>query len=68
MTTLKKASALFLPIVLSDHPYHFSYAIDRILNVDTNLDLYRFTRMNEKLRHFGDITERQSQSGLAGHN
>jgi hypothetical protein len=72
MTTLKKASALFLSIVLSDYPYHFSHAIDRILYFDTNLDLaralYRFTTMDEKLRHFGDLIERQSQSGPANHN
>ena len=68
MTTMKKASALFLSIVLSDYPYHFSYAIGRILYFDMSIDLYRFTRMNEKLRHFGDIIERQSQSGLASHN
>jgi hypothetical protein len=64
MTTLKKASALFLSIILSDYPYHFSHAIDRIPNFGTNLDLYRFTTMDEKLRHFGDLKERQSQSVL----
>jgi hypothetical protein len=68
MTTLKKASALFLSVVLSDYPYNFSHAIDRILYFDTNLDLYRFTTMDEKLRHFGDLIERQSQSGPANHN
>jgi hypothetical protein len=55
MTTLKKTSALFLSIILSDHPHYLCYALDRILLVDANLDLYRFLMMDEKLRRFGDL-------------
>ena len=58
MTTLKKASALFLSIILSDHPHYLCCAVDRILLVDADFDLYRFLAMEEKPRRFGDLIER----------
>ena len=58
MTTLKKASALFLSIILSDHPYYVCSTVDRILLVDTDVDLYRFLTMEEKLRYFENLVER----------
>jgi hypothetical protein len=68
MTTLKKASALFLSIILSNHPHYLCYAVDRILSVDTNLELYRFLTMDEKLRRFGDLIVRQSDPDPANSN
>jgi hypothetical protein len=67
MTTLKKASALFLSIILSNRHY-LCYALDRILLVDINLDLYRFLTMDEKLRRFGDLTVRQYDPDSANSN
>lgn len=58
MTTLKKASALFLSIILSDHPNYLCRAVDRILLVDTDFDLHLFLAMEERLRRFGDLIER----------
>ena len=57
MTTLKKASALFLSIILSDRPHYLCCSVDRILLVDTNFDLYQFLAMEEKRRRFGDLIE-----------
>lgn len=58
MTTLKKAGALFLSIILSNRPHYVCYAFDRILLVDTGFDLCRFLAMDKKLRRFGDPKER----------
>lgn len=68
MTTLKKASTLFLSLILSGHPPHLCYVVDRILSIDTHLDLYRFMAIDGKLRHFGDLIERQSYLGCANSN
>jgi hypothetical protein len=58
MTTLKKANALFLSIILSNRPHYLCCAVDRILLVETDLDLYRFLAIEEKLTRFGDLIER----------
>jgi hypothetical protein len=59
MTTLKKASELFLLIILSDHFHHVYREVDRILCPGTNLDLCRFMAMDEKLRLFGHLKGRK---------
>jgi len=69
MTTLKKASALFLSVILSDHPNYLCCAVvDGILLIDTNLDLYRFLTMDEKLRRFENLMVRQFDTDPADSN
>lgn len=68
MTTLKKASALFLLIILSDHLHHLYRDVDRILYLGTNLDLYRFMAIDEKLRRFGHLIGRKFHPDPANSN
>jgi hypothetical protein len=68
MTTLKKASALFLSIILSNRPHYLCCAVDRILLVYTNFGLYRFLAMEEKLRSFWGPYGTESDSGPANSN
>jgi len=51
MTTLKRASVLFLLINLFDHPNCLCFAADRILHLDTDFEICRFLTMDWKLRH-----------------